>query len=206
MKVKYLVLALIVLVVLMGVAGKIQDNRQRALMNNLRLTVGDKAGRGAVVVGGDIDHHKQTGEVKYVIDGQSKGLEKIVGRFEEWQPVEGTADRLIILSDTSTGKRLTPFRIIFGGSSVTGKISTVRVIDLNKLESKIYADSIKIYDLVANLGEDEISRLIKKGDVVEVESNFDLGVPMVDGQGNPVGAYINIRRFGGVGALNQELK
>jgi len=198
------------IVILLGVVGIGVVARYVLLTKNTvrtgvkTLMVGDSQGRTAVITDPKVTLFKKEGYVPFEFKGQ-KGVERVVGLFEKWETIEGSQDRTMVLRPINGKGYLPKVRVIFGISDLTQSKTAIRVIDLNKVKTNDYDKSMTVVGYVADLNSQQLGKAIKQGDIVDAECVF-AGKTVVDDFGQPVAYWLDIRRWGGAGAFEEEIK
>jgi hypothetical protein len=128
---------------------------------------------------------------------------KITGIFLRWDVIEGSRDKYLVLTVPSFKGEI-KFRILYEGS----------ILNVDNLDYGPKNTSIKPIEKVGNFKDldlIQLNRLIKAGDIISVyipidKTEGETFIESVDKDGIRIGNVIELRRFGGIDTIHNELK
>lgn len=169
------------------------------------LEADDKSGRSVVIEDEGVYYFREKGVVETEIGGE-KQVVAVAGRFAGWEELPESGDRLLKLTDIETGEELPAARVVFGSGDGAMKPTVWRVVDLGRAGSVDFDQTVAVVGRLSDLTEGQLSRIIRAGDVIRADIDFDSRQGLRDEEGRWVANYINLRRWGGRKAVEAELK
>ena len=141
-----------------------------------------------------------------MITNQFDEIEFIVGNFENWEEIEGSPDKYLLLTDPQTGKVFPKIRIGFEFSELFGYDGQkdITVFAVRKTEKE--TDYEVLYALKYFTNE-EIDKLIRRGDWIKIffQKEKDKEVNAKDENGQLLAHWLMIKRDGGKAEIEQEI-
>ena len=156
-------------------------------------------------------------------NNNASGGARLIGVFKEWKEIKGSKDHYAVF-ETYPGFSEYSVRINFEGQSIGSKdvgSSTTKyyktVLEVDDLNYGPLNSGIKPIEVVGNLGafqEVEIDKIIKINDVIAIDGIVNLTAAkndkdmrlVMDENNVPIAKNLQIRRFGGIETVREELK
>lgn len=156
---------------------------------------------------GDIELYKTPQYQVFHIKASDDVVAYTVGYFLRWEDVEGSKDKIIILTDPDDKNKTYSYRVAFEPSPLFGEALTAFAVeDTNRVEEKPSKTIEVTKKLLTEIGFTTLSTLVKQDDVVIVTPVFAAPEPnKQDQKGRILASWIIVRRPGGKQALVKEL-
>ncbi len=132
------------------------------------------------------------------------GLSKATGIFKKWENIEDTRDKYVVLIIRNNDKyEETKFKVLYDNTLLS--VYNLSIEDLNNTST-----AIEKIGYINNVTYNKLYRLINDGDIIsvyvqmkEVDGKFSL---KKDIDGTLIAQTLEIRRFGGLNTINDELR
>lgn len=144
----------------------------------------------------------------FSIKGDENAFAYTVGFFVGWGAVEGSQDKLVMLSDPAQKNKNYAYRVGLSPSTLFGdNLTYLGVEDTLKVMRKIDNTVEEFRETpLANVPFWQIERVFKRGDAVVVVPLYDPpGLVKTDESGNILASWLILRRAGGKAALIKEM-
>src|SRR3989344_5061139 len=199
---------------------------QENVLYNLK---GDKTGRALYYADTGVNYREFAGVGIYNIEkadkdllfttSENKIIDYMVGSFVGWEGVENSNDRYLILEDKLQTRDAQGVATIFPRIRIGFAVENINDVDVYgtalgvedlslTIPKPQNIERVKIYpiSLIGKLTENQISKLIVKGDALGVRVKIDIknNTNLKDANGNLIASWIVIRRFKPADSLLQE--
>lgn len=154
----------------------------------------------------NIDQYEGPSYQVFHIKADANTMSYIVGYFVRWDTIEGTKDKLLILSDPNNKNKTYEYRVAFEASPLFADNATRFAVEyVNKVQQNIFNPIEEFKSPLASLPIGIINKIIKEGDTIIVTPLFEPPEPnKKDSNGIILASWAIVRRDGGKSVVVNE--